>query len=128
MEAASKGTYLSKKQILAYTQKREQQNKKKQESKPEKILAKAQQESDVIQPKSSQQPEDAQQEGKKAEFGPSKQQIINEVLQGSDDSDDEKNRSMEDVDSDELDGDLNLSDNEEEAEQFRSALKVQKSS
>lgn len=37
----------------------------------------------------------------------------------SDDSDDERNRSMEDVDSDELDGDMNLSDNEEEAQNFR---------
>ena len=34
---------------------------------------------------------------------------------GSDGEDDQMNRSMEDVDSDELDGDMNLSDNEEEA-------------
>lgn len=46
----------------------------------------------------------------------------------SDDSeDDQMNRSMEDVDSDELDGDMNLSDNEEEAQNFRSELKAKKS-
>jgi len=33
---------------------------------------------------------------------------------------------MEDVDSDELDGDMNLSDNEEEAANFRGALKSKK--
>lgn len=36
------------------------------------------------------------------------------------------NRSCEDVDSDELDGGLNLSDNEEEAMNFRAANKVSK--
>lgn len=33
---------------------------------------------------------------------------------------------MEDVDSDELDGDMNLSDNEEEASNFRNVLKANK--
>lgn len=33
---------------------------------------------------------------------------------------------MEDVDSDDLDGDMNLSDNEEEANQFRSKIKASK--
>lgn len=35
---------------------------------------------------------------------------------------------MEDVDSDDLDGDMNLSDNEEEAAVFRGALKEKKKS
>jgi hypothetical protein len=49
-----------------------------------------------------------------------------EAKVSSDDEDDEMNRSMEDVDSDELDGDMNLSDNEEEASNFRNVLKSKK--
>lgn len=45
----------------------------------------------------------------------------------SEEEDDQMNRSMEDVDSDELDGDMNLSDNEEEACNFRNVLKAKKS-
>jgi hypothetical protein len=51
--------------------------------------------------------------------------VIKEILE-SEDSDDERNRSMERVDSDELDGGLNLSDCEDEAMNFRNALKQKK--
>ena len=44
----------------------------------------------------------------------------------SDDEDDERNRSMEKCDSDELEGDMNLSDDEQEAANYRSALKAKK--
>ena len=44
----------------------------------------------------------------------------------SDDEKDMRNRSCEEVDSDELDGDLNLSDNEEEARSFRAKNKASK--
>ena len=44
----------------------------------------------------------------------------------SDEEDDEQNRSLEAVDSDELEGDMNLSDDEEEAAKLRSALKAKK--
>jgi hypothetical protein len=38
------------------------------------------------------------------------------------DSDDERNRSMEAIDSDELEGAIDLSDDEEQAKNFRSSL------
>lgn len=44
----------------------------------------------------------------------------------SDDEDDERNRSMEKCDSDELDGDMNLSDDEQEAANYRTALRAKK--
>ena len=47
-------------------------------------------------------------------FGGAKAKV--EILEElSDDEDDERNRSMEKCDSDELDGELNLSDDEQEA-------------
>jgi len=53
-----------------------------------------------------------------ATFG-KKKEVVLEMAEEEDDqfdaNSDERCRSLEDVDSDELDGDLNLSDNEEEA-------------
>jgi hypothetical protein len=55
-----------------------------------------------------------------------KEKVIAEVLAMQEEEDDEANRSCEEVDSDELDGEMNLSDCEDEAMNFRGALKQKK--
>ena len=115
MKAASKGTYLSKKQMSAYTQKRDEYRQKLSGDHVDK--AKAQMEAkkpetetvkpvgvteDAVQPKPK--------GDKKVEFK-------------DDSSDDELNRSVGECDSDELDGDLNLSDDEQMASNLRTHIK-----
>ena len=114
MQAASKATYLSKKQIYAFTQKRQKLADKKN-----KLFKKDRKEgTDMIQPKTG--------ETVKKEDEEMKDEM--DSSSGSDSEKDQRYRSCEELDSDELDGDLNLSDSEGEALSFRRKNKEQKAS
>ena len=106
MQAASKNTYLSKKLIQAVS-------KKRQENMQSAALATV--------PEAKKFKED--EEVKKADQTP---KFDKDNSDSEEDEYEKQNRSCESVSSDELDGDLNLSDDEEKAKQFRKQNKAQR--
>ena len=135
MQAAAKGTYLSQKQMQAYTKKREEVRASKQQAvsgdviKPKEgnqdgvIQPKAQSEQIMVKPSEAMM-QQAEMEQVIASYGNAKKEAMPLVQEDSDD--DERCRSLGECDSVELDGDLNFSDNEEEAANLRSNIKEKK--
>lgn len=120
MQAASKGTYISNKYLSAY-------NKKRQRHQAKQLLK-----SDNLEKKNSEDAEMKDEESQKQELAMIKEseKEMKKSLKASSDSEDsdnydERNRSCEEVHSDELEGELQLSDCEDESrvKKFRAKKK-----
>jgi len=114
MNSASEKTYLSGKQMEAYVQKKKLFQKKKESKSEEVIMPKSSLISSSIKKEQDEQIDKIKMMGMKMSKIPEFKE--DEEMEGECDED---NRSLCSVNSDELDGELNLSDNEEEAQVFR---------